>query len=106
MRILKNITTIVFFLFITDKTFADNKVVFIDINFLIENSNLGKKISKDLNEIYKNDKKKIESIEKNLIAQENEIKKVQNIVSKEELNNKISNLKKDINIFDVTKKIH
>ena len=104
MRILKIITTIFFFLFITGKTFADSKVVFIDIDFLIESSIFGKKISQDLNKIYNNDKKKINSIEKKLVEQENEIKKVQNIVSKEELNVKILKLRKDIKIFDTEKK--
>ena len=104
MRTLRNITTIFFLLFLTGKTFADNKVVFIDINFLIESSSFGKKISQDLNKIYNNDIKKIDSIEKKLIEQENEIKKVQNIISKKELNDKISKLRKDINTFDVEKK--
>ena len=104
MRTLRNITTIFFFLFLTGKTFADNKVVFIDIDFLIESSSFGKKISKDLNKIYNNDLKKIKSIEKKLIEQENEIKKVQNIISKKELDDKILKLRKDISILDVEKK--
>ena len=104
MRTLRNITTIFFFLFLTGKTFADNKVVFIDIDFLIESSIFGKKISQDLNKIYNNDIKKINSIEKKLIEQENEIKKVQNIISKEELNVKILKLREDIKIFDTEKK--
>jgi len=104
MRILKIITTIFFFLFITGKTFADNTVVFIDIDFLIESSIFGKKISQDLNKIYNNNIKKINLIEKKLIDQENEIKKVQNIISKEELNNKITKLRKDLNILDEEKK--
>ena len=104
MKILKNITIIIFFLFFSGKTFADNTVVFVDINFLIENSNFGKKISQDLNKIYNNNIKKINLIEKKLIDQENEIKKVQNIISKEELNNKITKLRKDLNILDEEKK--
>jgi len=104
MKILKNITIIIFFLFFSGKTFADNTVVFVDINFLIENSNFGKKISQDLNKIYNNNTKKINLIEKKLIDQENEIKKVQNIISKEELNNKITKLRKDLNILDEEKK--
>ena len=104
MRTLRNIATIFFCLFLTGKTFADNKVVFIDIDFLIESSSFGKKISKDLNKIYNNDLKKIKSIEKKLIEQENEIKKVQNIISKKELDDKILKLRKDISILDVEKK--
>ena len=104
MRTLRNIATIFFCLFLTGKTFADNKVVFIDIDFLIESSSFGKKISLDLNKIYNNDLKKINSIEKKLIEQDNEIKKIQNIISKKELNDKISKLRKDIKTFDVEKK--
>ena len=104
MRILKNITIIFFFLFVTGKTFADSKVAFIDIDFLIESSIFGKKISQDLNKIYNNDKKKINSMKEKLVEQENEIKKVQNIISKEELNVKISKLRKEINTFDTEKK--
>ena len=104
MRILKNITTIFFFLFITGKTFADSKVAFIDIDFLLESSIFGKKISQDLNKIYNNDKQKIKSIKEKLVEQENEIKKVQNIISKEELNVKILKLREDIKIFDTEKK--
>tara|TARA_B110000027_G_scaffold92519_1_gene97792 strand:+ start:39 stop:548 length:510 start_codon:yes stop_codon:yes gene_type:complete len=104
MRTLRNITTIFFFLFLSGKTFADNNIVFIDIDFLIESSSFGKKISQDLNKIYNNDIKKINSIEKKLIEQENEIKKIQNIISKKELNDKISKLRNDINTFDLEKK--
>ena len=104
MRTLRNITTIFFFLFLSGKTFADNNIVFIDIDFLIESSTFGKKISQDLNKIYNNDIKKINSIEKKLIEQENEIKKIQNIISKKELNDKISKLRNDINTFDLEKK--
>lgn len=104
MRTLRNITTIFFFLFLTGKTLADNKIVFIDIDFLIESSSFGKKISQDLNKIYNNDIKKINSIEKKLIERENEIKKIQNIISKKELDNKISKLRNDINTFDLEKK--
>jgi len=104
MRTLRNITTIFFFLFLSGKTFADNNIVFIDIDFLIESSIFGKKISQDLNKIYNNDIKKINSIEKKLIEQENEIKKIQNIISKKELNDKISKLRNDINTFDLEKK--
>ena len=104
MRTLRNITTIFFFLFLSGKTFADNNIVFIDIDFLIESSTFGKKISQDLNKIYNNDIKKINSIEKKLIKQENEIKKIQNIISKKELNDKISKLRNDINTFDLEKK--
>ena len=104
MRILKNIAIIFFFLSITGKTFADSKVAFIDIDFLLESSIFGKKISQDLNKIYNNDKQKINSIKEKLVEQENEIKKVQNIISKEELNVKILKLREDIKIFDTEKK--
>ncbi len=82
---------------------ANDKLAYIDINYLIQNSNLGKEISKNLNTINNDNIKKITSKEKKLIGQENEIKKMQNILSKEELKIKVLKLRGDIEIFNKEK---
>ena len=82
---------------------ANDKLAYIDINYLIQNSNLGKEISKNLNTINNDNIKKITSTEKKLIGQENEIKKMQNILSKEELKIKVLKLRGDIEIFNKEK---
>tara|TARA_B100001121_G_C18449839_1_gene507942 strand:- start:49 stop:573 length:525 start_codon:yes stop_codon:yes gene_type:complete len=79
-------------LFYNNISFAENKIVYLDVQFVIDNSDLGKyykkkiKIIKDKNKI---DLKKDEAILKN---KENEIKNQKNILSKEEINNRIKDL--------------
>ena len=104
MKILKNLILVVFLLLSWNmNVLANDKLAYIDINYLIQNSNLGKEISKNLNTINNDNIKKITSKEKKLIGQENEIKKMQNILSKEELKIKVLKLRGDIEIFNKEK---
>ena len=104
MKILKNLILIIFLLLSWNmNVLANDKLAYIDINYLIQNSNLGKEISKNLNTINNDNIKKITSKEKKLIGQENEIKKMQNILSKEELKIKVLKLRGDIEIFNKEK---
>jgi outer membrane protein len=105
MQVIKNIIFVTFF-FISShiNVLANDKVAFIDINYLVENSYLGKKITEGLNTTNTNNVKKINSQEKKLIDQENEIKKVQNILSEEELKIKVTALRKNIKTFNQKKK--
>tara|TARA_B100000795_G_C22516747_1_gene329773 strand:- start:58 stop:570 length:513 start_codon:yes stop_codon:yes gene_type:complete len=104
MKILKNLILVIFLLLSWNmNVLANDKLAYIDINYLIQNSNLGKEISKNLNTINNDNIKKITSKEKKLIGQENEIKKMQNILSKEELKIKVLKLRGDIEIFNKEK---
>ena len=105
MNILRNTILVTFFLFLSNTNIlANDKLAFVDINYLIENSNLGKKIADNLNNINNDNIKKIKSKEKILIDQENEIKKVQNILSPEELKIKVLKLRKNVNTLNKEKK--
>ena len=105
MNILRNTILVIFFLFLSNTNIlANDKLAFVDINYLIENSNLGKKIADNLNNINNDNIKKIKSKEKILIDQENEIKKVQNILSPEELKIKVLKLRKNVNTLNKEKK--
>ena len=104
MKILKNLILVIFLLLSWNmNVLANDKLAYIDINYLIQNSNLGKEISKNLNTINNDNIKKKKSKEKKLIGQENEIKKMQNILSKEELKIKVLKLRGDIEIFNKEK---
>ena len=96
---------IFFFNFFTNVSFANNKIAFIDLDLILKNSNLGKKISENLNKINLSNNDKIKQKEKLLIKEENEIKKTQNVVSKEELNIKISNLKEKFRKYNIEKNV-
>ena len=59
MKILKNLILVVFLLLSWNmNVLANDKLAYIDINYLIQNSNLGKEISKNLNTINNDNIKK------------------------------------------------
>ena len=82
---------------------SDEKIVFLDIEFAVNNSNIGKKALNNLNEIRKNEINKLKKIEEELKGKDKEINNVKNIISKEELDKKIKEFKKDIEKFNLRK---
>ena len=83
--------------------YSDDEVYFLDIDFILNNSNTGKIIItklKNINYINVKDLKKQENRLKDL---EIEISKVRNIITKKELNDKVESLKKKINLYRLDK---
>ena len=78
---------------------AANKIAFIDIDKIINESEFGKKTYKNINNNFEKENKKLIELEKSLVSKEQEILKQKNILSEDELNKKITNLKKEINDF-------
>jgi Skp family chaperone for outer membrane proteins len=69
----------------------------------VNNSNIGKKLLNDLQKIQKEEISKLKMLEDDLKKKDTEINKVKNIISKEELENKIKLLKKEINEYNIKK---
>ena len=101
-----NIYFLIFFLTFSfhSTTKSDEKIVFLDVEFAVSNSNVGKKTLNELNQAKNNEIKKLKIIEKDLKSKEQEINNIKNIVSKEELENKIKEFKKDVEKFKIKKK--
>ena len=78
---------------------ANENIVFVDIDRIIYESELGKKISNKMNKEYKDEEKRLVNVEKKLQEKENEIIKQKNVLSKDELNKKIEALRGEINKF-------
>ena len=78
---------------------AEEKIAFIDIDKIINQSEFGKKSYKKIDNAFKKEQNKLSKIEKDLISKEQEILKQKNILSEEELNKKISSLKEEIDKF-------
>ena len=102
---LKIKSLIIFFFLIISTTYANSndKVSFIDIDFILKNSNLGKSI---LNEIENLNKKNIDELrnkEKELKKIEEEIKSKKNILSEEEFNKEVNLLKERIKKYRIYK---
>ena len=91
--------SLIFIIFFLSKAYSNNNVAFIDIDYLINNSSIGKKIINKINIEDKNNIKFLKERENKLKNQENDIKKKQNIISKEELEKEINLLKKNIADF-------
>ena len=98
--------TFIIFMSLIEFSFAEKKIAFIDIDKIINESEFGKKSYKKIENDFKKENEKLLKVEKKLISKEQEILNQKNILSEEELNNKISELKKEINDFQKKKLIN
>ena len=80
-----------------------NNIVYIDMNYILSNSNYGKSIFNELENINKTNIKELETKEKILKDLEKKITNQKNILSKEDLEKKINDLKKKIVVFNKNK---
>tara|TARA_Y100000022_G_C13105119_1_gene308656 strand:- start:68 stop:574 length:507 start_codon:yes stop_codon:yes gene_type:complete len=94
---------IILIFFISYSSHATDGVYYLDVNFLLNNSNNGKKIINNLKKINDENILKIKNYENDLKNQENEINKLKNIITEEELNDKIEDLKKKIRLYNEKK---
>ena len=97
--------TFILFISLIQVSFAEKKIAFIDIDMIINQSEFGKKSYKKIDNDFKKENEKLIKIEKNLVSKEKEILNQKNILSEEELNNKVIDLKKEINDFQKKKRL-
>ena len=90
---------ILIFLLKTSYAFSTEKVVFLDIQFIIDNSKLGMFYKNKLLNINDENKTKLISQQKKIKSEENEINKQKNILKKEEIDNKIKKLNQLLNKY-------
>ena len=96
------IVLIFFFLNLTTIAYPNN-IVYIDMNYILSNSNYGKSIFNELENINKTNIKELETKEKILKDLEKKITNQKNILSKDDLEKKINDLKKKIVVFNKNK---
>jgi len=91
---------LIFFLnfFLFNISFANN-IAFIDLNFIINNSIIGKKIIEKLESTNNKNLDLLKKEQKLLNDERNEIEKTKNILSREELDNKILSLNNKLQDF-------
>ena len=102
MKTISNI--ILIFLCLTKFAYSNDKVVFLDINYVLTNSNKGKLILNKLDERNKLNLSELKSKEKILKDLEMDLEKKKNIISDQELKNQINQLKSKIIEFRNKKK--
>ena len=88
---------LIIFIFSNQNLLAEQKIVFINIDKIINESNRGKKLNDDLNKKYKKENEELITAKKKIEEKEKDITKQKNILSEEELNKKIVELRKIIN---------
>ena len=77
----------------TNKSFADEKIVYLDVNFLLLESESGKYINSELKKINDLNIKEFKKIENSIKSEEENLLKQKNILKKEEFNNKANELR-------------
>ena len=97
MKNLLNILIIYLFLFST--SFSSEKIAFVDIDFIINSSEIGKKLNKNFNEKIKKEDDRLKQKEKDLKSKEDKILNQKNVLSEDELNKLLADFRKEISNF-------
>jgi len=100
LKFTKLLLALLLFLNLSNLLYASEKIAFIDINYIINNSNIGKKTLSKLEKVNEKNKKDLELLQKKIKKENDEIQKVKNVISKDELVKKIDTHKKNIKDFN------
>ena len=103
MKIIKLFYFLFLLISFTDISYAEQKVAFIDMNLVLNNSNLGKSVLNKINEIDKKNIKNLKLREEEIKKLEIEYKEKQNLLAKEALVNEAKKINDKIIIFEKKK---
>ena len=98
-------TFLLFFLIILNlnTAYSNEKTAFVDLDYLVKNSNIGKLALKKINELDKKNLSNLKSKNEELKKLEVELQKKQNIISEEAFQEEVNSLKIKINKFSIEK---
>ena len=107
---MKKIILLILFIFQTNLSKADNRIVYLDIQFIIDNSDLGKFYKTKLLNVQEEKKNELKAKEIEIKEKEKKINNQKNILKKEEINNKLKELNKTVRMYqeernEVTKQL-
>ena len=81
------------------------EIAYIDINFILKSSSVGKSLNLHLSKISETNIKKYETIEKELVNKEKQLLAQQNIIEKNEFDKKLAKLSREIKKYREDKKL-
>ncbi len=91
---------IIFFLiFFTTNIYADNKVLYLDINFLLNTSTAGKFLNKELKNIQNKNLEELKKIENSIKLEDDKLAKQKNIIKEDEFKTKVVELRSEYKSF-------
>ena len=88
------------FFVISNSVIAETKIAFIDVQYIMENSLAGQSLKKQLENNHKKNLKDFKTKEEDLKKKEQEILKKKNILSKEEFQKEISDLRNKVKNYN------
>ncbi len=90
---------LIFFLLININAYAEEKILYLDINFLLQQSDVGKFINAEVEKIIKKNNNDYEKIENSIKTEEKKILNQKNLLKEEEFNLKVNELKNKYNSY-------
>tara|TARA_B100000965_G_scaffold132424_1_gene110367 strand:+ start:323 stop:838 length:516 start_codon:yes stop_codon:yes gene_type:complete len=97
---MKKYLLIFFLIFFTQSIFADDKIIYIDVNKIVSNSDSGKHLNNELNKINEANINEFKNIEKKLQSEEENILKQKNILKESEFNTKVNELREKVKSYN------
>tara|TARA_B100000029_G_scaffold31991_1_gene30579 strand:+ start:2343 stop:2867 length:525 start_codon:yes stop_codon:yes gene_type:complete len=94
MKYIVKFFVVTFFLLISTHTFAEQKIVVLDLTYVLNNSKAGKGAQDFLQKTFEENKKKFLKMEKSLKKDEGDLLAKKNVLSKEDYGEKMSALRK------------
>ena len=88
-----------FLLFFTTTLYAENKVLYLDINFILNNSAAGKFLNSEINTINSKNIEEFKKIENLIKSEDEKLSKQKNIIKEDEYNAKIIELRSKYKTF-------
>ena len=96
MKYLVRFVVVTFFLLICTNTFAEQKIVILDLKFVLNNSKAGKGAQDFLKKSFNDNTKKFSNMEKALKEEENDLLAKKTVMSKEEYTKRSDTLRKKV----------
>ena len=93
----------IFFLFNSQNVLSDDKVVYLDVNFIINKSKPAISIIKKIEKIKDKETKQLKLTGDALKKKNEELVKTKNLLSEKELKDKVSKLREEIKLFEKKK---
>ena len=100
---IKKIFVVIFLLFFSQNIYADEKIAVVDIDYLINNSKAGKYIQTFFQKINDKSIKEFKNKEEEFKKKQDQLISQKNVLSKEEFNKKVKDLKMNINEYNKKK---
>ena len=101
---MKKIFLIFFLIIFNNFSYAEEKIVYLDINYLLSESEVGKYVNSNLKKIADENNKIFKNFEKELKSDEEKLLTQQNILKKEDYEKKISELRNKFKSYQDNKK--